>query len=176
MHRKKRVFFETQEVVQKTKKGYIDLEMDYFQFYETAFSQVASLNSSCSKDFILWVMSRVRNDNTFSYSQQLYRDFNEALSKITKPKQYVESTVKMALRELTESGIITRLSRGEYRVSPKLFWTSDVSERIDAVKTQEAETRELPEGAKPKFKKYTDEELKTQTNANEQDGNAQTTQ
>jgi hypothetical protein len=142
MNRKRRIFFETQEVVQRTKRGYVDLEMDYFQFYSAAFSHVASLSSSCSKDFILWVMGKVNEDNSFIYSQQMFKEFNQDLAKIQKPKQYVESTMKMALRELSDAGIITRLSRGEYRVSPKLFWT----------------------GATPKFKKYTDEELSNVSN------------
>lgn len=164
MNRKRRIFFETQEVVQRTKRGYVDLEMDYFQFYSAAFSHVASLSSSCSKDFILWVMGKVNEDNSFIYSQQMFKEFNQDLAKIQKPKQYVESTMKMALRELSDAGIITRLSRGEYRVSPKLFWTDEVSERVKSIKEIEMETRELPEGATPKFKKYTDEELSNVSN------------
>jgi len=84
MNRKRRIFFETQEVVQRTKRGYVDLEMDYFQFYSAAFSHVASLSSSCSKDFILWVMGKVNEDNSFIYSQQMFKEFNQDLAKIQK--------------------------------------------------------------------------------------------
>ena len=159
MTRKRRIFFETEEVVQKTKRGYVDLDMDYFQFYSAAFSQVASLSSSCSKDFILWVMSRVDDDNKFIYSQQMFRDFNQDLANISKPKQYVESTMKMALRELSDAGVIIRINRGEYRVNPRMFWTSETSERIKSIKAIEVENRPVPQGAKTKFPVYTDEDL-----------------
>jgi hypothetical protein len=151
--KKRRVFFETQEVVRKTKQGYVDLDMDYFQFYNAAFSQVASLSSSCSKDFILWVMGRVTDDNGFAYSHKVYEQFNQALASIARPKTYSESTLKAAIRELTEVGIITRMSRGVYRVNPKLFWSSDVSDRVRRVKEIEQES------AGPVHRKYTDEEL-----------------
>lgn len=157
--KKRRIFFETEEVVQKTKKGYVDLDMDYFQFYETAFSHVASLSSNCSKDFILWVMSKVDQENRFRYSKEMLARFNEDLQKIAKPKNYAESTMNMALKELVDTEIIFRSGRGEYQVSPKLFWTTEVSERVRMVKDAEAETKVLPPGATPKFKKYSDEDL-----------------
>lgn len=157
--KKRRVFFETQEVVKKTKHGYVDLDMDYFQFYNAAFSQVASLSSSCSKDFILWIMGRVSEDNGFSYSRRMYEEFNQALSSIARPKSYSESTLKAAMGELTEVGIITRISRGVYRVNPKLFWSSDVSDRVRSIKEIESQSREVSEGGTPKFKKYTNSEL-----------------
>lgn len=157
--KKRRIFFETEEVVQKTKKGYVDLDMDYFQFYETAFSHVASLSSNCSKDFILWVMSKVDQENRFRYSKDMLARFNQDLQKITKPKSYAESTMNMALKELVDVGIISRAGRGEYQVSPKLFWTTDVSDRVTMVKEMEAETKVLGPDATPKFKKYSDLEL-----------------
>ena len=151
--KRKRVFFETSEVVQKTKHGYVDLDMDYFQFYNAAFNQVASLSSSCSKDFILWVMGRVSEDNGFAYSRKMYAQFNEALGSIARPKSYSESTLKAAIRELTDVGIIIRMSRGVYRVNPKLFWSSDVADRVRSVKEMEQEQEE------PKFKKYSELDL-----------------
>jgi hypothetical protein len=159
MARKRRIFFETQEVIKKTKRGYIDLEMDYFQFYAAAFSHVASLSSNCSKDFILWVMARVDENNRFTYSKDLYREFNNDLQQIAKPKQYAESTMNMALRELSESGIIFRASRGEYTVNPKLFWSEEVAQRVKSIKLMEAEERHLPEHDALLYPKFTDKEL-----------------
>lgn len=161
MARKKRIFFETQEVIKKTKRGYIDLEMDYFQFYAAAFSHVASLSSNCSKDFILWVMARVDENNRFSYNKDLYREFNEDLKRISRPKQYAESTMNMALRELSEAGIIFRASRGEYTVNPKLFWSEEVSQRVKSIQLMESEVRHLPEHDSLLYPKFTDQELES---------------
>ena len=172
MTRKRRIFFETQEVVRKTKRGYVDLEMDYFQFYNAAFSQVASLSSSCSKDFILWVMSHVNEDNGFIYSQQMFRQFNEDLAKITKPKQYVESTMKMALRELTETGIINRIGRGEYKVNPRLFWTDETNERIKSIKEIEISSTPVSENGVNRLPVYTEAELDMLTPDNRLDENS----
>jgi hypothetical protein len=159
MARRKRIFFETQEVIKKTKRGYIDLEMDYFQFYAAAFSHVASLSSNCSKDFILWVMARVDENNKFTYSKDLYREFNADLQRISKPKVYAESTMNMALRELSEAGIIFRASRGEYTVNPKLFWSEEVSQRVKSIQLMKTEERHLPEHDSLLYPKFTEAEL-----------------
>ena len=159
MAKRKRIFFETQEVIKKTKRGYIDLEMDYFQFYAAAFSHVASLSSNCSKDFILWVMARVDENNRFTYSKDLYREFNADLGRIAKPKEYAESTMNMALRELSEAGIIFRASRGEYTVNPKLFWSEEISQRVKSIQLMKTEERHLPEHDSILYPKFTDEQL-----------------
>ena len=160
MSRKRRVFFETREVIQKTRKGYIDLEMDYFQFYNVAFSYVASLSSNCAKDFILWIMGKVDDNNRFKYSKELYAKFNADLALIPKPKEYAESTMNMALMELVKSGIIYRSSRGEYTVNPKLFWSDEVSQRVKKIGVLESETRTLPQEIEQKiYPIFSDEEL-----------------
>lgn len=167
MSKRRRIFFETQEVIKKTKRGYVDLEMDYFQFYNAAFSHIASLSSNCSKDFILWIMGRVDDNNRFKYSKDMLNEFNEALSKIPKPKNYAESTMNAALRELAEHHIIIRASRGEYTVNPKLFWTDEISQRIKSIQGMEQEQRRLPERDALLYPVYTDadfEEIKENGN------------
>ncbi len=134
MRQKKRVFFETEEVVKKTKRGYIDLDTDYFQFYNIAFQHLASLKSNCSKDFILWVMARVDENNEFSYNNAMYDEFIGDLQKITKPKTYSENTLHISIAELVSNEVLIHMSRGRYRVNPKLFWSVDISKRIEAVK------------------------------------------
>lgn len=142
---KKRIFFETEEVVRKTRRGYIDLEMDYFQFYNVAFHYLASLSSNCAKDFILWVMSRVDENNEFTFSRDMYNDFLSDLSRIRQPKTYGENTLHVAIKELIENDILIRYSRGRYRVNPKLFWSDDTSKRINSVRYMEANRKiELP--------------------------------
>lgn len=159
MTKKRRIFFETQEVIRKTKRGYVDLEMDYFQFYNAAFGYVASLSSNCAKDFILWVMGRVDDNNRFQYSKEMLAEFNQALSGIANPKSYAESTMNSALRELAENHVIIRSSRGEYTVNPKLFWSEEVSERIKSIKNMEEEVRRLPEHDSIMYPVFTDKEL-----------------
>jgi hypothetical protein len=143
MTRKKRVFFETEEVIRKTRRGYIDLEMEYFQFYNVAFHYLASLTNNCAKDFVLWIMGRVSDDNEFNYSRSLYHQFIDDLSKIARPKSYTENTVHVALRELVDDGILIRMGRGRYKVNPKLFWSEGTSKRIQTIRELESNTRAL---------------------------------
>lgn len=145
MVKKKRIFFETEEVVRKTRKGYIDLETDYFQFYSIAFYHLASLTNNCAKDFILWVMGQVDNENKFVYSKDMFRQFMQALERIQRPKSYNEMYMFAALKELTELQILTKLpGRGNYQVNPKLFWSDDTSKRISAIKIIESNSRVEP--------------------------------
>jgi hypothetical protein len=131
---KKRIFYETEEVSTKTKRGYIDLDMDYFQFYSNAFHHLASISSNCAKDFILWVMGKVDDNNEFIYSKALFESFNGDLSRIRVPKKYQQNTLDIGMKELTNNGILIRQERGRYKVNPKLFWSDDINKRIDAVK------------------------------------------
>lgn len=131
---KKRIFYETEEVSTKTKRGYIDLEMDYFQFYSNAFHHLASISSNCAKDFILWVMGKVDDNNEFIYSKTLFEEFNKDLSLIRVPKKYQQNTLDVGMKELVNNGIVIRQERGRYKVNPKLFWSDDINRRIEAVK------------------------------------------
>jgi hypothetical protein len=137
-NRKRRVFYETEEVVTRTKKGYIDLDMDYFQFYSNAFRHLASVSSMCAKDFILWVMGRVNDENEFDYSRTMFDEFNSDLAKIKVPKEYKQNTLDVAIKELVENEILIRHGRGKYKVNPNLFWSDDTNKRIQAVKVYEA--------------------------------------
>lgn len=131
---KKRIFYETEEVSTKTKRGYIDLDMDYFQFYSNAFHHLASISSNCAKDFILWVMGKVDDNNEFIYSKTLFEEFNKDLSLIRVPKKYQQNTLDVGMKELMNNGIVIRQERGRYKVNPKLFWSDDINKRIEAVK------------------------------------------
>lgn len=153
MTRKKRIFFETEEVVKKTRRGYIDLEMDYFQFYNIAFHHLASLSNNCAKDFVLWIMSRVDDNNEFSYNKEMYNDFISSLGKILKPKTYSENTLHVSMKELVDNEVLIRQGRGRYRVNPKLFWTDDTSKRVTAIKYMESNSQvqsQLLQGDAPK--------------------------
>jgi hypothetical protein len=143
MSKKKRIFFETEEVVRKTRRGYIDLEMDYFQFYNAAFHHLASLSNNCAKDFVLWIMGRVNDDNEFTYSKLIYQDFSDALSKIERPKTYTENTLHVAIRELVDCGILIKMGRAHYKVNPKLFWSEDTSRRIETIRQLESNSKAM---------------------------------
>jgi len=150
MTKKKRIFFETEEVIHKTKRGYIDLDTDYFQFYNIAFHYIASLNNNCARDFVLWIMSRVDDHNEFIYNKDTYNQFMADLARIEIPKTYTEHYMGMALRELVSLKIISRMSRGTYRVSPKLFWADETSKRITEIKHIESNSKvtlQLTEGS-----------------------------
>jgi hypothetical protein len=146
MSKKKRIFFETEEVVRKTRRGYIDLNMDYFQFYNIAFHYIASLSNNCAKDFILWIMSRVDGNNEFMYNKTIYDDFIKDLATIARPKTYTENTLHVSIRELIDNKILDRIGRGKYRVNPALFWSDDTTKRIEAVRILESNSRvNIPE-------------------------------
>lgn len=138
MPKRKRIFFETEEVIRKTKRGFIDLETDYFQFYSAAFRFIASLQRSVSKDFILWIMAKVDDNNEFNYNSKMFDDFIADLSQIPTPKTYGIDALNQGLIELREHGLIQRMSRGHYRVNPRMFWSDDVSKRITAIRNIES--------------------------------------
>lgn len=138
MPKRKRIFFETEEVIRKTKRGYIDLETDYFQFYSAAFRFIASLQRNISKDFILWVMSKVDDNNEFVYDKKLFEAFAADLAEIPTPKMYGMDSLNQGLLELRDQGLIHRIGKGHYRVNPRMFWSDDISKRITAIQNIES--------------------------------------
>lgn len=124
---KKRIFYETEEVSTKTRRGHVELDNDYFRFYGNAFHYLASISSNCAKDFILWVMVRLDDNNEFTYSKDLFEQFSKDLTQIHVPKKYQQNTLDIGIKELIKNDIIIRLERGKYKVNPKLFWSDDIN-------------------------------------------------
>lgn len=157
MTKTRRVFFKTEEVIRKTKMGWMEVEMDFVQLYHNAWRFVAQLSGVCSRDFLLWVLSKIDENNTFVYSRSLYRDFVEDLKKINGGREYEENTVHLALREFIDKGIAVKLARGVYQLNPEIFWTGEIKDRLGAINVSrqlnEFQTRgteappELPEAA-----------------------------
>lgn len=145
--RTKRVFFQTEEVVRKTKIGYMDVSTDFVQMYHTAWKFIIQLSGLCSRDFILWVISKTNEHNQFNYCTTLYKEFISDMKKAGAPGSYAENTVHVALKELVEKGILTRVSRGVYMVNPGIFWSGPIAERAKIIKAV-METVELSHSTK----------------------------
>lgn len=134
MDKSKRIFFKTEETVKKTKVGWMETDLDFKTFYHNAWQWVSLLNGVCSRDFLLWILSRIDDNNTFVYSKELYKEFVED-AKLVGTREYEESTVQLALREFLEKGMATKLQRGIYRLKPAIFYPAKLQEELANART-----------------------------------------
>ncbi len=121
MDKSKRIFFKSEEIVKQTKIGWLESEMDFRKLYHNAWRFIAPLNGVCARDFLLWVLSKIDENNMFTYSRAMYLEFVQDITEIPGGKQYEENTVHIALREFLDKGIAIKLSRGVYQLNANMF-------------------------------------------------------
>lgn len=151
MDKARRILFKSEEIVRKTKVGWIEADMNLNIMMYNAWKYIAPLSGVCARDFLLWVLSKVDENNTFVYSRNLYQHFINDLRKIPGSREYEENTVHIALREFLDKGLAVKLSRGVYQINPGFFMldtsTMEVTKQLteiqqigeDSVPLQESE-------------------------------------
>lgn len=130
MEQSKRIFFKTEEVVKKTKVGWVEIDLNFQHFYHNAWKYVAQLNGVCSRDFLLWILGKLDDSNRFVYNRSLYREFIEELRLASSGREYEENTVHLALREFIDKGLAVKISRGIYRINPGIFNPEELMESM----------------------------------------------
>lgn len=137
MDKSRRILFKSEEIVRKTKVGWIEADVNLHILMHNSWKYIALLNGVCARDFLLWVLSKVDDNNTFVYSRNLYQHFINDLRKIPGAREYEENTVHIALREFLDKGLATKLSRGIYQINPGFFMIDTsaitVSKQLDEV-------------------------------------------
>lgn len=133
MSRIKRVYFKTEEVVKRTKTSWIDIETDFVQLYQNAWRYLIQMKRGVSKDFLLWILQRIDENNCFNFSASVVAAFNSDINSITPGESYSSQAIEYGIKEMMQIGVIRRVERGKYQVNPRIFWMGDANERMKAI-------------------------------------------
>jgi hypothetical protein len=129
MARKKRIYFQTEETVTTKKKGWVEIDLDYTQFYECLGKTIATLNSIMSVKLLCWSFSQINKENMFSFNDEMINDFNRWLED-NGGTSYNNRSVYNALKELIDKKIVIKWSRGSYQLNPIYIWSDSIEKRI----------------------------------------------
>ena len=136
----RRFYFESTETVTKQSKGWIEVDMDFVQVYDS-FSQfgvkVKSLNTF---KLLFWLLAHeVNRMNGISSGQLVFERFNKFLKDENAGSISMRS-FQSSFEELVSVEALTRVGRGHYYFSPYLFWKDTKKERIQFL-TDEAKDK-----------------------------------
>ncbi len=135
MSRKKRLYFETEETQTtiKKRKGWIEIDMDYTQFYECLGKVIASLNSLMSIKLLCWGFTEINKQNMFTFNETKLNEFNKWLVD-NGGEPYNKRSVYNSLKELVDIKVFIKWSNSSYQINPMFIWSDAVEKRLEHLK------------------------------------------
>lgn len=124
----KRLYFQTEEVITKTKKGYVEIEDSYTQVYDNLLSLSFKMKGATDTSLMFFLFKQSTKVGVFSTNQHLYDQFctdSVKAGKLAVTRQAFNNSV----RHLSDLKIIVRLSKGHYQLNPFLIWKDSSKER-----------------------------------------------
>jgi hypothetical protein len=125
----RRVYFNTEQTTTVVRKGYIEIDEDFTQVYESFSSIAIKIHSGNSWKLLFWMLSNSSQENGIQVSNRSFEKFNNFIKDsgadiISKPTYY------RCVKELVEAGAITQVGKGHYYMNPYAFWKDDKNKRI----------------------------------------------
>jgi hypothetical protein len=134
--RKKRIYFETEETetVVKKKKGWIEIELDYTQFYHNIAPFILNLKDKWSINYLLWIIPKCNDENMIPHSSMIIKEFLKYLSQNKIEKIPSEKTIRDCITELVKNKIFLKHGNSCYQLNPLILWSVDTEKRIEHLK------------------------------------------
>lgn len=125
----RRVYFETQETVTTTRKGWFEIETDYTQVYHNIFKYTKNLKSKYGMHYLHWIMDKANDFNMVPHNEKVIEEFCREFE--DRPSK---GTVRNAISELVKAGIFIKYSNSSYQLNPVIFWTQEIKERFGHIR------------------------------------------
>lgn len=134
--RKKRIYFETEEVVTtKTKrKGWIEIELDYTQIYNNIASLILHINDKWAVRYLFWIIPQCNENNMIPHSTITIKQFQEWLGKNGFDVIPSIKTIRDAVTELVKNKIFIKYTNNSYQLNPLFIWSDETNKRIEHIK------------------------------------------
>lgn len=130
--KKHRVYFETERSVTVTRKGFIDIDIDYTQFYVGLVEIFGKIKGICTLKLLAFLFFETNNNNMFSWNDKAIEKFNSFQEKPFNPQ-----TVRRSLKELLELEVVHKAGNGSYWLDPRYSWTGSIIERTEMISSQQ---------------------------------------
>lgn len=129
----KRVYFDTEEIVLRKKKGWIEVDTDFIQVYKMASKATASFKLINSYRLLFYLIQKYEGSGIFEVGVQFLDGFNEYLSSGCS-NAIKKSQLHNCMIELMEAKLAIKVRKGQYHLNPYLFWSESAADRIDMIK------------------------------------------
>ena len=117
-------------------EAYKSVVRSHTKRYHNVLYLLAGLNP-CARNLMDFLTDEMRGDNIVYSSSHTRDTFREFISKASDGEvDYSESSIKKAFSNLTDKGLIRKVSRGVYKVNPQYFIKNDDSKRFDMIKIE----------------------------------------
>jgi hypothetical protein len=132
MGRTKRIYFNTEETITTKKKGWIEIDLDFTQIYDSFSTIAAGIKSATSFKLLFWLLANKMNDeNGVDCSKRSYEEFNAHLKDHCNQDCGISySGYIKCMHELNQVGALTKVQKGHYYANPHLFWGGDKDDRL----------------------------------------------
>jgi len=133
------LYIDTGRTSKKKKHDDVTLEKSFFQTYRGMYKIFAQINTPCSKNMLIWASARMDKWNRVALNKSSRTSFIMDTYHAGN-RQYADSTVKGAIKELVRVGAIVSTSDvnkrdSSYMVNPYYFWkTKSKTDRLESVK------------------------------------------
>lgn len=145
-----RLYYETEEIVVKKKKGWVDIDSDFTQVYDCFADISKHINNPTSWKLLFWLLANESNKhNGFRTNASVRKKFNSYLTTNSiKPKPIAKQTFYNALDELEKAKAITQVERGFYYFSAFIFWRNNKEERLQFIENEARDKSYNPKAQK----------------------------
>jgi hypothetical protein len=133
MSRTKRIYFETEEVTTTKKKGWVEIDLDYTQFYNSLGKTICKIDSILAVKLLCWSFTQISNQNMFTINELKIKEFDRWLV-ANGSKSYNSRSAYIALKELIDKRIVIKWSNGSYQLNPVFIWSDSIDKRIEHLK------------------------------------------
>jgi hypothetical protein len=128
---KKRYFFQTEETVTTTRKGYIEIDEEFVQVYDCITRVSPFIKMGASYQLLLWLGTTMNPMNGITIAKKTFNDFNKHLKTDCENCEISARTFTRAVEELRKAGILTKAARSLYYINPHFFWKGTKNARIN---------------------------------------------
>lgn len=137
----KRYHFQTEETVTTVRKGWIEIEEDFVQVYNSILTVSPFLHLGVSYQLLYWLGVSMNETNTIHIGEKTLEDFNKHLNSINNGYTISRTTFFRAVDELKKNNVLTKISRAFYYLNPHFFWKGTKNARIDFLKDEHLENK-----------------------------------
>jgi hypothetical protein len=128
--------FTTEEGVIIPTEAFKSVVRNHTKRYHNCLYLLAGLNT-CARNLMDFLTEEMKSDNVVyssSHTRDKFKDFINVVSK--GEVNYSDSSIKKAFSNLSDKGLVRKVSRGIYKVNPEYFIKNDESKRFDLIKIE----------------------------------------
>lgn len=139
----KRYYFQTEETVTTTRKGWLEIEEEFVQVYDCIIAVSPFLKNGASYQLLLWLGVNMNAMNTIHIGEKILDDFNKHLRSHCDECEISRSTFFRAVDELTKAKVLTKVARAFYYLNPHFFWKGTQKARIEFLQEEMKDGRTI---------------------------------